>query len=209
MIAADTFTNNVGDGTSGDPEAAVSLEAQTAGRQFNVAVTNNVMANNGKGLSVYNATGVAFTGNLVTGSTDAASAAVRIEGNVAGMTIANNVVLGGKGAAVRITNRFVGPSSAIAVNYNTFAGNAGGGLVVDAGGYTGCVDDRFNHWGSSGPGVVLGATTGPYLAFAAPLSKTLAADNGVGVTLAADLTIAAYALSLRDLALLAALVPLA
>ena len=209
VINANTFTNNVGDGTSGNPEAAVGLEAQTAGKQFNISITNNVMAGNGKGLLVYNASGVTFGGNLVTGSTDANSGAVRDEGDVNGLTVTNNVILGGQGAAVRITSRFIGPSSNVIVDFNTFAGNAMGGVIVDAGGSTGTVDARFNYWGTpAGPGTVAGANVSPFLTTAAPLASSFAADNGPLVTFGADVTIAAYAFSLRNVGLLTALAPL-
>jgi nitrous oxidase accessory protein NosD len=200
VIDANTFIGNVGDGTSGNPESAVGLEAQTAGKQFNVAITNNIMENNGKGLLVYNATNVQFTGNLVTGSTDATSAAVRVEGNVVGMTIANNVVLGGAGAAVRVTDRFVGPSSNIAVNYNTFGGNVAG-VIVDPGGYTGTLNAGFNYWGGT-PIVSGSVSVGPVLMFPAPLSSTFASDNGLAALIQADATIIQYAFSLRNLMLL-------
>ena len=204
VIDANTFTNNVGDGTSGNPESAVGLEAQTAGKQFNVAITNNVMANNGKGLLVYNATNVTFSGNLITGSTDTTSAAVRVEGDVTGLTVANNAVLGGTGAAVRVTARFVGPSSNIAVNFNTFAGNAAG-IIVDPAATTAPVDGRFNYFGP-GQANSGSVTTSPSLAVPPPLSSTFASDNGAAVDVFADVTILSYALSLRNLALLNLLV---
>ena len=67
----------------------------TAGKQFDVTITNNIMTGNGKGLLVHDASNVTFSRNLVTGSTDANSAAVRVEGDVSGLTVTNNVVLGG------------------------------------------------------------------------------------------------------------------
>ncbi len=206
VIDADTFVGNVGDGTSGNPEAAVGLEAQTAGKQSDIAITNNVMANNGKGLLVYNATDVTFSGNLVTGSTDAGSAAVRDEGDVSNLVIDDNVVLGGAGAAVRVTARFVGPSANVTVNLNAFAGNAGGGVVVDPGGETGTLDARFNYWGP-GTGQAVGAVDASSpRAVPPPLPGTFAADNGPWATLAADLTILSYAIAERNGLLLALLV---
>jgi parallel beta-helix repeat protein len=216
LINANTFTGNVGYGTSvpgGNPEAAVGLEAATAGKQFNVTITDNIMAGNGKGLLVYNASGVTFSGNLVTGSTDTLSAAIRDEGNVTGLTVTDNTVLGGTGAAVLIDGKVVGtPSSNVTVNDNNFAGNAGGGVAVTAGAVTGTLDARFNYWGStSGPSgagagggqsVSAGVNFAGWLTTPAPTPVSFAIDNGPTATIEADLTIFAYALSLRNLSLL-------
>ena len=215
LINANTFVGNVGDGTSGNPESAVGLEAQTAGKQFNITITNNIMTGNGKGLLVHDASGVTFAGNLITGSKDTTSAAVRIEGDVSNMTITGNTVLGGSGAAIRITDRFVGPSSNISVSYNNFAGNTTGGVIVDAGGYVGTLNAQLNYWGSAtGPSaagtsrgqlVSTGVDFSNYLAVAKSLPSTFAADNGLFATLAADATIISYAFSLQNLALLGAI----
>ena len=212
LIDADTFIGNVGDGTSGNPEAAVGLEAQGAGKQFNVAITNNVMAGNGKGLLVYNATGVTFSGNLVTSSTDATSAAIRDEGNVVNMTVDGNTVLGGTGAAILVDNKSAaGPSSNVTVNGNNFAGNAGGGVSVAAGAVTGTLDARFDYWGStSGPSgagtgtgqsVSAGVNFSGFLTLPAFTPISFAIDNGPTATVEADLTILSYAASLRNLSL--------
>jgi nitrous oxidase accessory protein NosD len=210
LIDANTFVGNVGYGTNapgGNPEAAIGLEAAGAGKQFNVTITNNVMAKEGKALLVYNATGVTFCGNLVTGSTDTTSAAIRDEGNVVNMTVDNNTVLGGTGAAVLIDNKSTGgASSGITVNGNNFAGNAGGGLAVVAGAYAGTLDARFNYWGScsgpSGAGTGSGQSVSAGVLFscwsATPIAMPIsfAIDNGPTVAVQAQQTIASYACSL-------------
>jgi len=158
-------------------------------------------------LLVYNATGVTFCGNLVTGSTDTTSAAIRDEGNVVNMTVDNNTVLGGTGAAVLIDNKSTGgASSGITVNGNNFAGNAGGGLAVVAGAYAGTLDARFNYWGScsgpsdagsgSGQSVSAGVLFSCWSATPIAMPISFAIDNGPTVAVQVQQTIASYACSL-------------
>lgn len=149
LIDNNTFIGNVGDGTSGNPEAAVGLEAQTAGKQFNITISNNVMQNNGKGVLAYNVVGLSIKNNLITGSKDSLSAALRFEGNVSNATIQSNTVAFGLGAAMRFSNRFVAPNFGFTVTGNNFIANAAGGLFVDPGGYNGPMNARDNYWGSS------------------------------------------------------------
>lgn len=152
LIDSNTFVGNVGDGTSGNPEAAIGLEARTAGKQSNIAITNNIMSGNGKGVLMFNVDHALVQNNLMTGSTDVTSAALRIEGNVTNLTVRGNIFWANHGAAIQITNRFVGPSSNITITQNDFFNDAGGGLIVDPGAYTGTLDAQFNWWGSpSGP----------------------------------------------------------
>jgi copper-binding protein NosD len=152
VIDSNTFVNNVGFGPPENPEAAIGLEAKTAGKQANITITNNIMTGNGKGVLLYNIDRVLIDGNVMTASTDANSAAIRIEGNATNVTVAHNTVTGSLGAAMRISNIFTGPSSLILVTQNNFFGNAKGGLRVEAGGFTGTMDARNNWWGSdSGP----------------------------------------------------------
>ncbi len=214
VINANTFSGNVGDGTSGNPEAAVGLEAATAGKQFNVAITNNVMTGNGKGLLVMNANGVTFSGNQISGSTDALSAAIRDEGNVVNLTVSHNAVLGGSGAAIRIDAKAVpGVASAnVTINFNAFAGNLAGGVILDAGAYAGTLDARFNYWGSAngpsgagtggGQSVSAGVSFAGYLCVPPPTLVGFAVDNGLSVLASTDATFLAYAISLRNLSLL-------
>ena len=58
---------------------------------------------------------------------------------------------------MRVTDRFVGPSSQrYVINFNTFVGNAMGGVIVDGGGYVGSLDASRSTTGGprSGPGNV-------------------------------------------------------
>jgi len=158
LIDANTFVNNFGDGTSGNPEAAIGLEAQTSVSQSNIAITNNVMTGNGKGILVYNTTNLLIANNVFTASTDATSAAIRIEGGVSDTLILANTIRNNAGAAIRITDRF-GANSSITVLLNGIFNNAGGGIIIDPEGYVGTLNARFNWWGSAaGPGA---ANTGP------------------------------------------------
>ncbi len=149
VIDGNLFVGNVGDGTSGNPEAAVDLHAATAGKQFNVSITNNLMAGNGKGVFMVNASGMRISGNVITGCTDSLSAAVRDEGNVSNATITRNSFLFNSGAGIMIDQKFAtSPSSNITITGNNFLGNAKGALVIAAGGYTGTLNATNNWWGS-------------------------------------------------------------
>ena len=148
QIDGNLFIGNVGTGTT-NPEAAIGLETQTIGEQSNIRITSNIMVNNGKGLLVFNATNILVANNLITGSTDASSGAIRDEGNVSGMTITGNTIVGNHGAGISIVTIFPpGLSSSISINYNNIAFNAGGGLVVQSGAYTGTLNAENNWWGS-------------------------------------------------------------
>lgn len=148
-IDQNIFLGNVGDGTSLNPEAAIGLEAGTAGKQFNINITNNLMVLNGKGVLVFNAAGVNIADNIITGCTDSTSAAIRDEGNVAKLAITGNSLLLNSGAGIMIDQKFApATSSNVTVNYNNFLGNTTGALVIASSGTSGTVDARFNWWGS-------------------------------------------------------------
>jgi len=149
VIDQNAFVGNVGDGSSGNPEAAVDLHAATAGKQFNVSITNNLMVGNGKGVFMVNATGINISGNIFTGCTDATSAAVRDEGNDSNVTITGNSFLFNSGAGIMIDQKFApSPSSNFTIRGNNFLGNQKGALVIAAGGYTGTLNATNNWWGS-------------------------------------------------------------
>jgi parallel beta-helix repeat protein len=148
-IDQNLFVGNVGVTPNSNPEAAIGLETQAAGEQANIRITNNLMVANGKGVLLYNATGVTIANNIMTGCTDSASAAVRDEGNVSNLAITGNSFLFNGGAAIMIDQKVATiPSSNISVNDNNFLGNAKGALVIAAGGYTGTLDATHNWWGS-------------------------------------------------------------
>ncbi len=148
-IDHNTFIGNVGDGRSGNPEAAIGLEAAQSGEQFNIGITNNVMINNGKGILMFNASLVNIASNIITGCTDTLSAAIRDEGNVTTLAIVGNSLLFNKGAGIMIDQKFgLAPSSNITINNNNFFGNAKGALVIATGGVTDTVNAENNWWGS-------------------------------------------------------------
>lgn len=153
IIDSNTFSNNVGFGPPVNSQAAIGLEAQTAGKQSNITITNNIMTGNGKGVLLVNVDRVAIQNNVMTASTDANSAAIRIEGGSSNITIDHNTVTGNLGAAMRVSNIFTRPNSAIVATQNNFFGNTKGGLTVDGNSYTGILDATNNWWGSDqGPG---------------------------------------------------------
>jgi hypothetical protein len=154
-IDNNTFTNNNGFNIDpqNNPEAAVSLEAGAGMVQTDIRITNNVMDGNGKALLAFNAGNLTITGNLVTHSQDANSAALRFEGNVNNVTINNNSVTGSLGYAIRIDKKAVGvdgpTSSGFTINGNNLYGNALGALRVFQDTYVGAGDATGNFWGSS------------------------------------------------------------
>jgi parallel beta-helix repeat protein len=146
VIDGNLFVGNVGDGSSGNPESAVDLHAATAGKQFNVSVTNNLMVGNGKGVFMVNASGINISGNLFAGCRDASSAAVRDEGNVSHAVITCNSFLFNSGAGIMIDQKFApSPSSNFTITGNNFLGNQKGALVIAAGGYVGTLN-ATNNW---------------------------------------------------------------
>jgi nitrous oxidase accessory protein NosD len=153
-IDSNTFINNTGGAAAApDFQAAIGLEAQGAGKQFNIAITNNVMRDNGKGVLAFNVTNLDIEGNRITGSIDEGSAALRFEGGNVGVNIACNTITDNHGAAVRISQRFNAPDTGFTINENNFVHNVEGGLIIESGGYDGHLDATGNYWGSSfGPG---------------------------------------------------------
>ena len=136
-------------GIAGQGRSGFSIHAATAGKQFNISITNNVMAGNGKGVFMVNATGINISGNIFTGCTDATSAAVRDEGNDSNVTITGNSFLFNSGAGIMIDQKFApSPSSNFTVTGNNFLGNQTGALVIAAGGYAGTLNATNNWWGS-------------------------------------------------------------
>lgn len=154
-IDNNTFTNNNGFNIDpqNNPEAAVSLEAGAGMVQTNIRVTNNVMSGNGKAVLVFNATDLTISDNLITGSQDATSAALRFEGNVNRVAINNNTVTGSLGYSIRIDKKAVGEtgptSSGFTINGNNLYGNGLGALRVFQDTYVGACDATGNFWGSS------------------------------------------------------------
>ncbi len=155
-INNNTFTNNMGFNIDpqNNPEAAVSLEAATsASTQSKISITNNTMTGNGKAVLAFNAKNLTITGNLVTNSQDANSAALRFEGNDNNVTINSNTVTGSLGFAIRIDDKSVNSTGAansgFTINANNLYGNTLGALRVFQDTYAGTMDATGNWWGSS------------------------------------------------------------
>jgi nitrous oxidase accessory protein NosD len=150
LIDDNTFVNNTG-GPDAFPDfqAAIGLEAQTAGKQFDITITNNVMRDNGKSVLAFNVVGLDIEHNFITGSTDEGSGALRFEGGNSDVTIQCNTIIANHGAAVRISNRFTGPDTDFTIHQNNFVNNVEGGLIIEGGGFDGQLDATDNYWGSS------------------------------------------------------------
>ena len=154
VIDDNTFINNTGaPAASPDFQAAIGLEAQTAGKQFDITITNNVMRDNGKGVLAINVDGLDIEMNYISGSIDLGSAALRFEGGNSNVIIDCNTITQNLGAAVRLSNRFTGPDAGFEIMQNNFVKNVEGGLTIEPGGYDGHLNAENNYWGSSfGPG---------------------------------------------------------
>src|SRR5262249_37456172 len=122
-----------------------------------ITISNNEFAGNGRAMYAFNLTNSSFTSNTVSGSTWAASADLRLFEGVSNLTITKNVLTGGAGRALRISNAATGAGNASGVTfeYNSISGYTGPAdtISVDPAGYTGTFDASGNYWGTS-----LGAT---------------------------------------------------
>ena len=159
LIDGNMFFGNRGANGTTWLEAAIALESRTANSQSNIRITNNVMVQNGKGVLVFNATGIDIENNVVTNVLDVGSGALRFEGGDTNVTIAHNAVIDNQGVGIRIDAKgFAATNSGFVIQYNDLYadGLAGWGniaLAVDTTQYTGSLDARYNWWGDpSGPG---------------------------------------------------------
>lgn len=140
----------------------ISLQALTAGKQFNITITNNYIGNESKALLATNVTNLVFMGNYCTALNDGPSGPVRFEGNANTVNIQYNTVTGNAGPGVAVDSAGVpGDSSGFVVNNNNLYGNNSPiGLIVVADVYNGPLTALNNWWGNaSGPGG-LGTGTG-------------------------------------------------
>ncbi len=144
VIDSNTFVGNLGDGTTGAPEAAIGLESRKAHSQANITITNNVMKGNGKGLLLYNIDTLTLRDNTIINSISTTSAAIRIEGNVNNAIIRHNLVTSNSGAALWLSDTFGGPNTGITLKYNDFTGNSGKTIIVDKNSYTGTLGTKNN-----------------------------------------------------------------
>ena len=137
-----------------EDEGLIALQALTAGKQFNISITNNTMSYGSKALLATNVTNLVFMGNTVTNFNDGSSGPVRFEGDANNINIQYNTIDGNSGPGVASDNSGVsGDNSGFVVNNNNIYGNDGIGVLTIASVYDGTLYAVGDWWGSaSGPG---------------------------------------------------------
>jgi len=136
-----------------EDEGIIALQALTAGKQFNITISNNYLGSESKALLATNVTNLVFIGNTVTGFDDASSGPVRFEGNANTVDIQYNSIYGNSGPGVAADSSGVaGDSSGFVVDNNNIYQNDGIGVLVVASVYDGPLYAQNDWWGSaSGP----------------------------------------------------------
>ena len=157
LIDSNIISNKNNYNGGDEDEGLIALQALTAGKQFNIAITNNQMSYGSKALLATNVTNLVFMGNTVTSFNDSASGPVRFEGNANSVDIQYNTITGNSGPGVAVDSSGVaGDSSGFVVNNNNIYSNDGTaniGLIVTANVYDGSLTATGDYWGSSnGPG---------------------------------------------------------
>ena len=153
LIDSNTIANfNFGGGD--EDEGIIALQALTAGKQFNITISNNTLAWESKALLATNVTNLSFIGNTVTNFNDGSSGPVRFEGNANTVNIQYNSIHNNAGPGVAADSSGVtGDSSGFVVNNNDIYSNGGIGLLTIANAYDGPVIAVNDWWGAaSGPG---------------------------------------------------------
>ncbi len=153
LINANTIYNSNFNGGDED-EGIIALQALTAGKQFNITITNNLLGNESKALLATNVTNLTFLGNTCTNLDDGSSGPVRFEGNANVVNIQYNSIYGNGGPGIAADSSGVsGDSSGFVINNNNIYQNDGIGVLVIANVYNGPLIAVNDWWGSaSGPG---------------------------------------------------------
>ena len=153
LIDSNTIANFNFSGGDED-EGIIALQALTAGKQFNITISNNTLTDESKALLATNVTNLSFIGNTVTNFRDGSSGPVRFEGNANTVNIQYNTIDGNAGPGVAADSSGVsGDSSGFVVNNNNIYNNDGIGLLTIANEYDGPVIAVNDWWGdASGPG---------------------------------------------------------
>ena len=113
LIDSNTFSGNTGD-------AGIDFSSTQTGSQSNVTISNNVFSENARAVFLLDVVNSAVTQNSVTGSTAAGTGDIRIFGGVSGLTVANNLLQGGAGDAIKINDGLGGnPNANITINDNS------------------------------------------------------------------------------------------
>jgi hypothetical protein len=133
-----------------EDEGMIALQALTAGKQFNITITNNYIGNESKALLATNVTNLVFMGNTCTNLDDGSSGPVRFEGDANTVDIQYNSIYGNAGPGVAADSSGVsGDSSGFVIDDNNIYQNDGIGVLVVASVYDGPLVAVGDWWGSS------------------------------------------------------------
>ena len=123
-IDANYFYNNHGGTGTTTAEAGVAFEAQSAGSQTNLNVTNNTFQSNGKATLCMYCTNVLISGNTIYNQGDSAGT-IRFEGGDNNITITYNTCYNNDGTVVGIDAKGVpATNSGFVIEYNNFYNNS-------------------------------------------------------------------------------------
>jgi hypothetical protein len=149
LIDSNTLYNSNFNGGDED-EGMIALQALTAGKQFNITITNNTIGNESKAILATNVTNLVFMGNTVTNLDDGSSGPVRFEGNANTVDIQYNSIHNNSGPGVAADSSGVpGDSSGFVVDDNDIYSNDGIGVLTIASVYDGTLTAVGDYWGSS------------------------------------------------------------
>ena len=153
LIDSNIISNKANYNGGDEDEGLIALQALTAGKQFNIAITNNTMSYGSKALLATNVTNLVFMGNTITNFNDGSSGPVRFEGNANTVDIQYNTIDGNGGPGVAADSSGVsGDSSGFVVNNNNIYSNDGIGVLTIANLYNGTLTAVGDWWGNaSGP----------------------------------------------------------
>lgn len=145
-----TITNNT---ISGNVNAGVVIGPSNSSlAASNITISSNIMNENGTAVVLINTQNSTITLNEITAST---GAGINLAGGNNGIAITNNIIADGEAQGILINNTPFFPTAAnanVTINNNSITGNAGAGLEVAPGAYSGTLNAEDNWWGSaSGP----------------------------------------------------------
>ncbi len=137
-----------------EDEGIIALQALTAGKQFNITISNNYWGGDSKALLATNVTNLNIIGNYITGTADGSSGPVRFEGDANNVNIQYNTITGNGGPGVAVDDSGApGDNSGFVINNNNIYGNNENiGFITQASLYDGVVNTQNNWWGdATGP----------------------------------------------------------
>jgi nitrous oxidase accessory protein NosD len=148
LIDSNAFINN---GNPSNGGAALGFSSTDPARPTtNVTISNNEFTGNARAMFAFNLQDSQFVSNTVSGSNWSASADLRLFEGTSNLLVHENVLTGGAGRALRITNAGTGLSNATGVTFtsNSVTGYTGPAdtFSLEAGQYTGPLDATGNWW---------------------------------------------------------------